>query len=659
MRNDYLTNTPLDQALAMYKKALRSAGCNLKPEQIISVRDSLGHTVSKPVYAARNVPHFLASAMDGIAVNSKLTFGATETTPVTLLPGQYSVVDTGDPISLEFDAVIMSEDIVWQENQKAAKLYQAAIPWQHIRQIGEDFCAGDMILTSDSEITPAAIGLMLSGGVHEITVYRKLRAAIIPTGDEIVPAEASLRPGDIPESNSYMLAAALKNVKIDAVSLPIVSDDPAKIRQELSDAVDKFDLVFLLAGSSAGRDDHSCDVISRLGKVIVHGLAIKPGKPAILAECRGKPVIGMPGYPVSALIVLDYVVLPVLDNLASLHLPVREKIIARLSRRIVSSLKYQEYIRVRLSFNEGKWHAVPLERGAGMLSSIFRADAILTVSQNREGIEAGSEIEAELLRDKHLLQKTMSLSGSHDPLLDELSDIYQRMTGCRLTSTHVGSLGGLMALKRKETAMAAAHLLDPESGIYNHHEIARIFPDKSVVLIEGYRRIQGLMVKKGNPLGIKSIQDLVMTKEGNLRGEKTRYVNRQSGSGTRVLFDYLLRKNNISADIINGYTREETTHSAVAAQIAEGSADAGLGILSAAQVFGLDFIPLAEECYDFAVRSDNLEDESVQILMQLLSGNELLQRLERMGGYRWITPGTLLNDYTKHKATMISDQGIE
>lgn len=655
MQTEYLTNTPLDLALIRYEEALKDAGCNLKPVKSIDVRDSLGYKVSKPVYAARNVPHFLASAMDGIAVKAGLTFGATETTPITISSGQFIIVDTGDPIPMEYDAVIMSEDIVWQNEQEVAMLYQAAVPWQHIRQIGEDFCAGEMLLTGNITITPAAIGLMLAGGVKEITVYRRLKAAIIPTGDEIVSADSLLRPGEIPESNSYMLAAALKNVGIDAVSLPIVPDIPVEIEKSLVNAVDSFDLVFLLAGSSAGRDDYSSDVIASQGRVIVHGLAIKPGKPAILAECHGKPVIGMPGYPVSALVVLEYAVFPVLKNIANLQLPVREKLKARLSRRLVSSLKYQEYVRVRLNLIDGQYHAVPLERGAGMLSSIFRADAILTVSQNCEGLPAGSEIEVELLRDKLMLQNTLSLTGSHDPLLDELSELYQCQTGLRLTSTHVGSLGGLLSLKRKETIMAATHLLDPTSGIYNKSEIKRIFPDDSVVLIEGFRRIQGLMVQKGNPKGIMSIADL--TKD-SVKGEylsDVRYVNRQSGSGTRVLLDYLLIQNNISADCINGYAREETTHSAVAAQIAEGSADAGLGILSAARVFNLDFIPLAEECYDFAIRAENLSDDPVQTLITLLSCENLLERLKSMGGYRWISPGRILDDAEDHKAAMITE----
>jgi putative molybdopterin biosynthesis protein len=656
MQKNYLTNTPIDQALVSYEQALRSAGCCLMSEQQVPVKDALGLTVSRPVYAARNVPHFLASAMDGIAVRACATFGATETTPVILTEGQFTVVDTGDPISADYDAVVMSEDIVWHANHIEARLYQAAVPWQHIRQIGEDFCGGDMILTGGTTITPAAIGLLLAGGVQKISVYRRLIAAIIPTGDEIVPAETELRPGDIPESNSYMVAAALKNTGIDAASLPIVPDDPDIIRQVLADAIDKYDLVFLLAGSSAGRDDHSSDVISSLGSVIVHGLAIKPGKPAILAECKGKPVIGMPGYPVSALIVLDYVVFPVLGRLTALKLPYREKQKVRLSRRLVSSLKYQEYVRVRLSLNDGRWHAVPLERGAGMLSSIFRADAILTVSQNCDGFDAGSEVEVELLRDRNILQNTLSLVGSHDPLLDELSDIYQRLTGSRLTSTHVGSLGGLMALKRNETVMTAAHLLDPESGIYNQCELTRIFPDNSVVLIEGYRRVQGLMVQKGNPHKIKSINDLTGVKKGFQSADKIRYVNRQSGSGTRVLLDYLLKANNICVHDVSGYEREETTHSAVAAQISEGSADVGLGILSAARIFGLDFIPLAEECYDFAVRSENLKDKSVQYLIALLKSEELLSRLEGMGGYRWIDPGRQISDFSDHKASIICSE---
>lgn len=679
LKATYLTNTTLEKAIYQYQQALEKAGCSLKPTVLEKPLAACGLKTVQAVYAKRSAPHFLASAMDGIAVTACDTFGATETTPVKLTPDQYYVVDTGDPIPEGCDAVIMIEDVIVldhnserdldqapthspdqapthsKENTRQASngyqdesskremsnnnnqpimLEQAAVPWQHIRQIGEDFCAGDMLLPSETTITPAAAGLLTAGGINEVLVYRPLTVAIIPTGDEIVMPDEVARAGQIPEYNGTLLSASLQAAGLRAMIKPIVPDNPQLLEKATAESLRHADIVLLLAGSSAGRDDYTSQIIQKLGQVVIHGLAIKPGKPAVLGICDKKPVIGMPGYPVSALTVLEQLVLPVLAKFSHVKEPAYEWVEAKLTRRLTSSLKHKEFIRVRLSFLNDQWLATPMARGASMLASFFQADGILAVDQDSEGLEAGMPVIVRLTgtADQKSIKETISLIGSHDPLLDELADLLAKEGG-RLTSAHTGSMGGLMALRRDEALLAPIHLLDPESGEYNLPDIRRLFPDDTVVLIEGFKRMQGLLLPKDNPLQIKGISDL--TREG------LRYVNRQPGAGTRILLDYLLKQKGIDAGVISGYSREEMTHTAVAAQIAGGTADTGMGVKSAATIFNLDFLPLTEECYDFAVKKKNLNNPLVQRFIQLISSNEIKSRLQSMGGYSWDKPGQI------------------
>jgi len=639
---EYLTNTPIDQALSKYREKLLQAGISL-PVETIDARTANGRSNTDAVYALRSVPHYLASAMDGIAVRAVDTFGATETTPVTIASGNYTVVDTGDTLPAGCDAVIMIEDVIWQSED--AVLIHAAVPWQHIRQIGEDFCAGDMLLPGASRITPAAVGILLAGGITRIKVLRKPVIHIIPTGDEIVPAADDLKPGDIPEFNSSVFASSLQQFGAIVEVQPIVPDEPSLLTSALNRSLQESDWVLILAGSSAGRGDFTSATINAAGEVIVHGLAIRPGKPAVLGLCGSKPVIGIPGYPVSGLVVVEEILFPLLREFARLDIPRRIEVEATLSRRVLSSLKYQEYIRVRLNQVNGRLTAIPMERGAGLLNSFARADGIVVIPQNSEGVETGQPVTVRLLRDIDDIRHTLCVIGSHDPLLDELSDLFHsdisksaqdtsRQSAMHLLSAHAGSMGGLMAIMRGEAQLAGIHLMDAGSGVYNLPLLTRYFPDNSVVLVEGVRRMQGLLTSAGNP---KKITGLSCLDRPGIR-----YVNRQGGSGTRILLDYQLDQLHIEHDRISGYTREEITHSGVAAQIAAGSADTGLGIMAAARLFGLDFIPVAEECYDFAVRKDILETPLVRRFLALLKSAEFRRRLEIMGGYRLITPGEII-----------------
>ena len=630
---EYLTNVPLQQAREDYLKLLESHGFGPKTE-VIPVYEACGRVTAHAVYAHICAPHYAASAMDGVAVNARDTFGATETTPVTLRPEQYIVLDTGDPIPEDRDAVIMVEDIVKNEDGSIT-IHAAAAPWQHIRQIGEDVCAGEMILPSHMTVSPAAIGAMIAGGVLEIEVIRKPVVGIIPTGDEIIPPCTDPKPGDILEFNGSIFSAMVRQWGAEAVVYPIVPDKFDQIKAMAAKAASECDMVILNAGSSAGREDFSARVIRELGQVLYHGIAMKPGKPAILG-CQGEKVIlGVPGYPVSGIIVIEQLLKPLIDHWlkAPAALPQYGK--ATLTRPVVSGLKYEEFVRVRMGCVGGKLMASPLSRGSGVVSSFMKADGILEVPQGLEGYEAGEEVNVRLLSPRSKLQNTLVVIGSHDPLLDELADVlHMENPELYMSSSHVGSMGGIMAIRRGEAHAAGCHLLDTTDGSYNRSFIRKYFPKGGVKLVSCVGRQQGLMVAKGNPLNIQKFSDIA-------RGG-VRYVNRQKGSGTRILTDYLCKQETLNTASIYGYEREELTHTSVAAQIVSGSADAGMGIYSAAKLYDLDFIPICIEEYDLIIPDHAWDTPMVQELLTILKSDGFREKMLSLGGYTVDNPGEII-----------------
>lgn len=630
---EYLTNVPLDEARGEYLARMQENGFAGQTE-MVSVQNAFGRITARAVYAAICAPHYAASAMDGIAVHAKDTFGATETTPVRLTPQQYMVVDTGDPVPEDCDAVIMVEDIVRGEDESVT-IYAAAAPWQHIRQIGEDICAGEMILASYMEVTPAAIGAMIAGGVLEIEVIKKPVIGIIPTGDEIVAPCADPKPGDILEFNSSIFSAMVQEWGAEAKTYPIVPDRFDAIREMVARAADECDIVLLNAGSSAGREDYSVSVIRELGDVVYHGIAIKPGKPAILGLRGAVPILGVPGYPVSGIIVIEELLKPLVAEWFHSNMAPVQLATATLTRPVVSGLKYQEFVRVRMGEVGGKLTASPLSRGAGVVSSFMKADGILEVPQGTEGYEAGEEVQVRLLSTPEKLQNTLVVIGSHDPLLDEVADMMHRADPTVfMSSSHVGSMGGIMAIRRGEAHAGGCHLLDTETGVYNLSFLKKYFPNGGIRLVRCVGRQQGLMLAKGNPLDIKEFADIA--KNG------VRYVNRQKGSGTRVLMDYLCEQYAVNVSDIYGYEREELTHTSVAAQIANGSADAGMGIYSAAQLYDLDFLPICIEEYDLIIPDHAWETPVVQQLIATLKSPAFREKMLAMGGYTVDHPGEII-----------------
>lgn len=630
---EYLTNVPLKQARQEYLNLLKEQGFSAKTERV-SVQNACGRITAQAVYAAICAPHYAASAMDGVALKARDSFGATETTPITLKQDQYVVVDTGDPVPEDCDAVIMVEDIV-KNADGSITIHGAAAPWQHIRQIGEDVCAGEMILPSYMEVTPSAIGAMIAGGILEIEVIKKPVVGIIPTGDEIIPPCTDPKPGDILEFNSSIFSAMVKQWGAEAETYPIVPDKFDQIKEMVAKAAGECDLVILNAGSSAGREDYSAKVIRELGQVLYHGIAMKPGKPAILGCVGSTPVLGVPGYPVSGIIVIEELLKPLIDHWLKTAGDSRQYAKAVLTRPVVSGLKYEEFVRVRMGYVGDRLMASPLSRGSGVVSSFMKADGILEVPQGTEGYEAGSEVQVRLLSRPEKLKNTLVVIGSHDPLLDELADMMHRNDqDVFMSSAHVGSMGGIMALRRGEAHAAGCHLLDTETGEYNLAFMKKYFPNGGIRLVHCVGRQQGLMLQKGNPLGIEKFADIA--KEG------VRYVNRQKGSGTRILTDYLCKKEGLDTGLIYGYDREELTHTSVAAQIATGSADAGMGIYSSAQLYDLDFLPVCIEEYDLIIPDRAWDTPMVQQMLETLKSEAFKEKLTALGGYTVENPGEVI-----------------
>lgn len=633
MSFEYLTNVALQQAKQEYLQLLKGNGFWPQSETV-PVYEACGRVTARAVYANICAPHYAASAMDGVAVHAKDTFGATETTPITLPAEKYIVLDTGDPIPEGCDAVIMVEDIV-KRDDGSITIHASAAPWQHIRQIGEDICAGEMILPAHMRISPSAIGAMIAGGVLEIEVIRKPVVGIIPTGNEIIPPCADPKPGDILEFNSSIFSAMVRQWGAEAKTYPIVPDKFEQIKDMAAKAAEECDMVLLNAGSSAGREDYSAMVIRELGQVLYHGIAMKPGKPAILGAKGAKPILGVPGYPVSGIIVIEELLKPLVEDWLKVTDQPAQYVKAVLTRPVVSGLKYQEFVRVRLGYVGSRLMASPLSRGSGVVSSFMKADGILEVPQGVEGYEAGSEVTVKLLCREDKLKNTLVVIGSHDPLLDELGDrMHIENSKVFMSSAHVGSMGGIMAIRRGEAHVAGCHLLDTATGVYNKAFIRKYFPKGDVKLVRCVGRQQGLMVQHGNPLNIQKFRDIAR--------EGIRYVNRQKGSGTRILTDYLCRTEQVDPASIYGYEREELTHTSVAAQIASGSADVGMGIYSAAKLYDLDFIPICIEEYDLLIPNHAWDTPMVQQLLATLKSEAFREKITAMGGYTLEHPGEVI-----------------
>ena len=600
----------------------------LPPEEIPTAA-ALGRVTAAPAMARWSSPAVHQAAMDGFAVLAAATFGATPESPRLLAVDREAFpLNTGHPLPPGTDAVIMVEQIP-DPTADPITVEAPTFPWQHVRRVGEDLVAGEMVLPEGSRITPWDQGALLAAGVIRLTVRRLPKVAIIPTGSELTPVAelaAEPPPGRLPEFNSVILAGLVAEAGGIPEVRPIVPDDPGALTRALKEALAGADLVLINAGSSAGTEDYTYQAVASLGEVLVHGVTMMPGKPTLLGVVDGKPVIGNPGYPVSAVLSFEEFAAPLISGLAGLRPTPRPTLMVHPAQNLPSKPGLTEYIRVTLGRVGDKVIATPLPRGAGVITSLVRADGILKVPALSEGLEEDRPVAAELLAPVEDIEGTLVVLGSHDNTLDLLGTLLRRRDPrLRLSSGHVGSLGGLMALRQGRSHLGGSHLFDEETDTYNVPYIQRHLSGLPLKLINLAWRQQGLMVLPGNPKNIRSIPDL--TREG------VRFINRQRGAGTRVLLDYLLKQEGLAAGAIQGYEREEYTHMAVAVNVLSGTADAGLGILAAARALGLDFIPLLPERYDLVVPETTFQDPRFQTLLAVIRSPAFKDGALALGGY--------------------------
>ena len=637
-RNIYLKMKTLQEA----RDILFQKFADLPPlaTEKISVPDAVGRVLAEPVYAQLSSPSFHLAAMDGVAVKAEITFGATAAAPKTLIVERDAFyVNTGNILPQNTNAVIMVENVN-ELDEKRLEIEAPIFPWQNVRRVGEDIVATELLFPQNHLITPYCVGALLSGGVFSVMVKAKPRALIIPTGSELVdwrkPGFHGLKPGQVLETNSFVLGKLIEKCGAIYQRHAMVMDDTTEIKKALTAAVDEnYQLILVLGGSSAGSEDFAKTAIMDLGKIHIHGVTIMPGKPVIIGTVANTTVFGIPGYPVSAIIAFEQFVQPLLYALLGLPEPERETIEVQPTRKIASKLGVEEFLRVKLGKVGDRIVATPLPRGAGTITSLTEADGIIRIANHVEGINDSEMVSAELLRPLPSISRTIVIVGSHDNSLDVLANQLKiNHSELTLSSSHVGSMGGLMAIKRGVCHLAGTHLLDTEDGSYNISYLAKYLPDAAVKLVHLVQRDQGLMIPPGNPKGIKGIEDLG-------RQDLT-FINRQVGSGTRILLDYKLKQLNIKTAAINGYQNEEFTHMAVAVSVLSGAADAGLGIYAAAKALNLDFIPVVTEQYDLAIALEYFETAPIKILLEIINSREFKKQVQALGGYNTENTGKVI-----------------
>ncbi len=638
-RNIYLAMKGLEEARSIFSKVWQ--GKKTLPEEI-NVEDALARVTAEPVFARISAPTYHSAAMDGIAVRVEETYGATEKKPKILKTGDGTLwINTGQALPEGYNAVIMIEKI-HQLDDASIEIIAPAYPWQNIRKVGEDIVATQLILPQNHLIRSYDMGALIAAGVFTIMVRKKPRVIIIPTGTELI------RPGDITdlgrleknqiiESNSIILSGLVRESQGESIVFDITPDEEADIRSALLRAADSdADLVIINAGSSAGSKDYNASIIAQLGEVLVHGVAMMPGKPTILGVINGKPVIGIPGYTVSAIMSFEQFAKPLLLSLQCLAPPKGRSIPVNPSTNIPSKLGIEEFIRVNIGKVGDRLIATPLPRSAGSITTLTRAEGIIRIPPLSEGVTQEELINAELLVSDEELLNTIVVIGSHDITIDILADEIRQGTGknIRISSGNVGSLGGLMAIKKGICHFAGSHLLDTQTGEYNVSYIKRYLKGIRVSLFRLVLREQGLIIQKNNPKGIKGIMDLTR--------DDISFVNRQAGSGTRILFDYNIARAGIKPESIKDYAQEEFTHMSVAVDVLSGAADCGMGIFAAAKTLDLDFIPIAREQYDLVIPTAILNDPNIRAVLDTIRSPGFRNRVESLGGYDPSRSGDLI-----------------
>ena len=656
-RKVYLEDIPLDEAWRRFTEALKAIKRWQPLEgEDVPIAEALGRITAKPIWARVSSPAYHASAMDGYAVRAVDTLSANETNPLRLeLGAQAQYLDTGDPLPAWADAVIMIENVQPIANTHI-EIRAPVAPWMAVLPLGEDMVATELVLPANHVLRPVDLGALAGSGHAVVKVRRKPRVGVIPTGTELVTVEqvvrSGVKAGDIIEYNSIVLAAQIEQWGGVATRYPIVIDNFEQIKAAVQEAAHTHDLVLINAGSSAGSEDFTARVVEESGTLLVHGIAVRPGHPVILglihqgSETANSafrnlpstvPIIGVPGYPVSAALTGEIFVEPLLAKWQGLPGHQKPKTDGRITRKLLSPMGEDEWVRVTVGQVGDEVVAAPLSRGAGVITSLVRADGIVRIPRFSEGVDAGKRVTIELYTAPEEIERTIMHIGSHDLTLDLLAQHLAEMGGDpdpaqpnrstqrRFVSANAGSLGGLVALRRGEAHVAGSHLIDPDTGEYNLSYIKQYLPNVPVAVVTLVRREQGLIVAKGNPKGIATLADLARS--------DVRMVNRQRGAGTRVLLDYRLKELGIDPETVNGYRREEYTHLAVAAAVQSGVADCGLGVRAAARALDLDFVSIEWERYDFVIPKPFYESELLQPLLTLIRGESFRKVVAELEGY--------------------------
>ncbi|MEN2999759.1 MAG: molybdopterin biosynthesis protein [Acidilobaceae archaeon] len=620
----------------------RSASLRPLGTERVSLERAFGRVLSEEVYAAIDVPHFDRSTVDGYALRAEDTFGASELSPVELRvvgsisPGSRAEIRVGRGEAVEIstgaflpggaNAVAMVE--FTKRSGEKVLLYRPAVPGENVLSAGGDIAAGEMVLRRCTRLGEREIGVLAALGVRDVPVFRRPRVAVISTGDELVPPGEPLSVGKIYDINSYTVYSSLLKLGAEPHLLGIVRDDMEEMRKTLREAEARYDMVIVSGGTSAGPTDMIYKVFAEMGPpgVIAHGLKVKPGKPTVLALSRGgKVLVGLPGYPSSALMIFSLIVKPVI--LKMLCLEEREqKLKARLAVRAEGARGRRGLYPVSLIDTGKGVVAYPLSAESGAIKVLAQADGFIQVPETAEYLQEGEEVEVTLFSHEYSPAE-LYVVGSHDIALDRLLSI----SGIRAKTINVGSLEGMRSAVRGEADVAGLHIVDEESGEYNVPVLEK-YGARGVVLVRGYLREQGLVVQRGNPMGVRDVEDLL----------RLRLVNRNRGSGTRFLLDSRLRelakRRGLSLEeltsSLEGYSYEVRTHTAVAAAVSQGKADVGLAIRAAARIYDLDFVSLGWERYDFLIPKEKLGKEAVRKLLSHLKGERFKEELERLGGYR-------------------------
>lgn len=605
------------------------------------VQESLGRILGADVVSQKSVPHYNASAMDGYAVSSRNTATATPSSPVSFSRGEYIRVNTGGEIPPHFDSVVMIEDASFDMGTEILSVVKSLVAGENVRLLGEDVTHGQVIAREGDVVTPALTALLATAGVGRVDALSLPKTIYVPTGDEIIPLNEWLTmkappAGKVGESNSLLVKGYFSRWGFPLDIAPCLPDDPEALENFLLEKASDYDLILVGAGSAKGEKDYTFTVFEHKGRPLFRWLLMKPGRPASVALLQRSIAVNLPGFPMSNAVILWSIVFPLLqwlqkgrfdeENVLSQALGAigREEI--NLLIPYSSSYGKEEWVRFKCVELDGEKKAYSLPSGAATLWSLAEADGLALLPLESAERPKGSKITLWLL--KHIPWKDRILfQGSNDPAFERIASFVKKRGG-ELLLRSVGSMGGLAALSRRECHVAACHLLDSETGEYNASFIENFFGVSSSMRrhLVFYRQ-QGIMTARGNPKKIESVADL--------RRKNVSIINRQPGAGTRVFLDFLLTREGISPEEIRGYDNQSPTHFDAGKKVALGFADAALGIKSAADAFGLDFLSLAEEPYELVFSSEMESHPGMTALLTALEDEEWRDMVDRMGGYRW------------------------